>query len=88
MDYHALVVPFGLAGGRSRRFPLDPAVGSGAPEPPPGRRIDDAVGLIFNEGEKVMSKSQDSKKNVKKAPSKTPKEKKEAKRLKKAEKKY
>jgi hypothetical protein len=35
-----------------------------------------------------MSKSQDSKKNVKKAPTKTPKEKKEAKRLKKAEKKY
>jgi hypothetical protein len=32
----------------------------------------------------VMSKSQDAKKNVKKAPSKTPKEKKEAKRLKKA----
>jgi hypothetical protein len=31
-----------------------------------------------------MSKNQDAKKNVKKAPSKTPKEKKEAKRLKKA----
>jgi hypothetical protein len=31
-----------------------------------------------------MSKSQDARKNVKKAPSKTPKEKKEAKRLKKA----
>jgi hypothetical protein len=40
-----------------------------------------------NQGD-PMSKSQDSKKNVKKAPSKTPKEKKEAKRLKKAEKKY
>jgi len=35
-----------------------------------------------------MGKSQDAKKNVKKAPTKTPKEKKEAKRLKKAEKKY
>ncbi len=35
-----------------------------------------------------MSKSQDAKKNVKKAPTKTPKEKKEAKRLKKAERKY
>ena len=35
-----------------------------------------------------MGKSQDAKKNVKKAPIKTPKEKKEAKRLKKAEKKY
>lgn len=35
-------------------------------------------------GDNVMSKSQDAKKNVKKAPSKTPKEKKEAKRLKKA----
>jgi hypothetical protein len=44
--------------------------------------------ITTNEGEHVMSKSQDSKKNVKKAPSKTPKEKKEAKRLKKAEKKY
>ena len=35
-----------------------------------------------------MSKSQDAKKNVKKAPAKTPKEKKEAKRLKKAERKH
>ena len=35
-----------------------------------------------------MSKGQDAKKNLKKAPSKTPKEKKEAKRLKKAEKKH
>ncbi len=35
-----------------------------------------------------MSKSQDAKKNVKKAAAKTPKEKKEAKRLKKAEKKH
>ena len=51
-------------------------------------RIDDAERSLFNEGEHVMSKSQDSKKNVKKAPSKTPKEKKEAKRLKKAEKKH
>jgi hypothetical protein len=33
-----------------------------------------------------MAKNQDAKKNVKKAPSKTPKEKKEAKRLKRAEK--
>jgi hypothetical protein len=45
-----------------------------------------AVTLI--DGEHAMSKSQDAKKNVKKAPSKTPKEKKEAKRLKKAEKKH
>jgi hypothetical protein len=37
-----------------------------------------------NEGDQFMSKSQDAKKNVKKAPLKTPKEKKEAKRLKKA----
>jgi hypothetical protein len=35
-----------------------------------------------------MSKSQDAKKNVKKPPSKTPKERKEAKRLKKAERKH
>jgi hypothetical protein len=42
----------------------------------------------YQPGEQVMSKSQDSKKNVKKAPTKTPKEKKEAKRLKKAEKKF
>ena len=46
--------------------------------------IDRAKGHFFNQGDNVMSKSQDSKKNVKKAPSKTPKEKKEAKRLKKA----
>jgi hypothetical protein len=39
-------------------------------------------------GEHAMSKNQDAKKNVKKAASKTPKEKKEAKRLKKAEKKH
>ncbi|MES1165327.1 MAG: hypothetical protein ABUR63_06210 [Verrucomicrobiota bacterium] len=39
---------------------------------------------LSNQGLKIMSKSQDAKKNVKKAPSKTPKEKKEAKRLKKA----
>ena len=37
----------------------------------------------FRQGE-FMSKSQDAKKNVKKAPTKTPKEKKEAKRMKKA----
>jgi hypothetical protein len=89
LDYHALVAPFyGIAVGRSKRFPLDPAAGSGVRQSPPGRRIDDAERSIFNEGENVMSKSQDSKKNVKKAPTKTPKEKKEAKRLKKAEKKY
>jgi len=35
-----------------------------------------------------MGKSQDAKKNVKKEPTRTPKEKKEAKRLKKAEKKH
>ena len=35
-----------------------------------------------------MSKSQDAKKNVKKAAAKSPKEKKEAKRLKKAERKH
>ena len=44
--------------------------------------------ITFNNGEHAMGKSQDAKKNVKKAPTKTPKEKKEAKRLKKAEKKY
>ena len=36
----------------------------------------------------AMSKSQDAKKNTKKEPTKTPKEKKEAKRLKKADKKH
>jgi len=41
-------------------------------------------GSELPEGEAAMSKSQDAKKNVKKAPSKTPKEKKEAKRIKKA----
>lgn len=35
-----------------------------------------------------MGKSQDAKKNVKKPPTRTPKEKKEAKRLKKAERKH
>jgi hypothetical protein len=44
--------------------------------------------ITFNNGEHAMGKSQDAKKNVKKAPTKTPKEKKEAKRLKKAEKKH
>lgn len=78
----------GIAGGRSKRFSLYPAAVPGAGESPAGRRIDDAKTITINEGENVMSKSQDSKKNVKKAPSKTPKEKKEAKRLKKAEKKY
>ena len=44
-----------------------------------------AIGPItFQTGELFMSKSQDAKKNVKKAPTKTPKEKKEAKRLEKA----
>ena len=46
------------------------------------------VTITVNEGETLMSKSQDAKKNTKKAPTKTPKEKKEAKRLKKAEKKH
>lgn len=41
-----------------------------------------------NKGEHAVSKSQDAKKNVKKVPSKSPKEKKEAKRMKKAEKKH
>jgi hypothetical protein len=54
----------------------------------PGRRIDDAKRSLFNNGVNAMSKSPDAKKNVKKAPSKTPKEKKEAKRLKKAERKH
>jgi hypothetical protein len=81
--------PFsGSAGGRPQRLPLDPAVDSKARQLPPGRRIDDAEPSIFNEGEHVMSKSQDSKKNVKKAPAKSPKEKKEAKKLKKAERKH
>ena len=53
------------------------------------RALDRRCGTItINEGEHVMSKSQDAKKNTKKAPTKTPKEKKEAKRLKKAERKY
>jgi len=52
--------------------PIDYAVPA-APEPPAANQQGD-----------FMSKSQDAKKNVKKAPTKTPKEKKEAKRLKKA----
>jgi hypothetical protein len=55
----------------------------------PVRVSDRGYGTItINEGETLMSKSQDAKKNTKKAPTKTPKEKKEAKRLKKAEKKH
>jgi hypothetical protein len=42
---------------------------------------------LFDKGDKVMSKNHDAKKNVKKAPTKTPQEKREAKRIKKAEKK-
>jgi hypothetical protein len=48
----------------------------------------DDQAIAYQHGEHVMSKSQDAKKNVKKAPTKTPKEKKEAKRLKKAERKF
>lgn len=44
--------------------------------------------IQFNDGEVFMSKSQDAKKSTKKPPSKTPKEKKEAKKLKKAERKH
>jgi hypothetical protein len=52
---------------------------------PRGLSIDvESAGRVVNQGGTVMSKSQDAKKNVKKAPTKTPKEKKEAKRLKKA----
>jgi hypothetical protein len=78
----------GIAGGRSSRVLPEPCGG--------GRRLSSATSALvrrcgsitINEGENVMSKSQDAKKNTKKAPSKTPKEKKEAKRLKKAEKKH
>ena len=42
--------------------------------------------VFSNEGESSMSKSHDAKKNVKKAPTRTPQEKREAKRIKKAEK--
>ena len=41
---------------------------------------------FFNKGENTMSKSQDTKKAVKKEPAKTPKEKKAEKKIKKAEK--
>jgi hypothetical protein len=41
---------------------------------------------LFDKGDTVMTKSHDSKKNVKKAPTRTPQEKREAKRIKKAEK--
>ena len=41
---------------------------------------------LFDKGDTLMSKSHDAKKNVKKAPTKTPQEKREAKRIKKAEK--
>ena len=63
-------------------------MGSGANRWSPGHRTDDVKRSLFNEGDIVMSKSQDAKKNTKKAPTKTPKEKKEAKRLKKAERKH
>jgi hypothetical protein len=64
-----------------------PSSVSGADGDSCGRPIDDAT-IAINDGEYDMSKSQDAKKNVKKAPAKTPKEKKEAKRLKKAERKH
>jgi hypothetical protein len=80
--------PFtGLPGGRSQRFPLDPG-GTGRSSVAARASVRRCGTITINEGENAMSKSQDSKKNVKKAPTKTPKEKKEAKRLKKAEKKY
>ena len=41
---------------------------------------------LFDKGDNSMSKNHDAKKNVKKAPTKTPQEKREAKRIKKAEK--
>ena len=41
---------------------------------------------LFDKGDNVMSKNHDAKKYVKKAPTKTPQEKREAKRIKKAEK--
>jgi hypothetical protein len=41
---------------------------------------------LFDKGDTLMSKNHDAKKNVKKAPTKTPQEKREAKRIKKAEK--
>jgi hypothetical protein len=41
---------------------------------------------LFDRGDNVMTKSHDAKKNVKKAATKTPQEKREAKRIKKAEK--
>jgi hypothetical protein len=41
---------------------------------------------LFDKGDNVMSKNHDAKKNVKKAATKTPQEKREAKRIKKAEK--
>lgn len=62
------------AGGQApgARFDYDARAGKGRPI------------HTFTKGDHLMSKSQDAKKNVKKAPTKTPKEKKEAKRLKKA----
>jgi hypothetical protein len=68
-----------IAGGIERSF-LNPVGGN---EPVVRREI-----FNPNQGEHAMSKSQDAKKNTKKAPTKTPKEKKEAKRLKKAERKH
>ena len=41
---------------------------------------------LFDKGDIRMSKNHDAKKNVKKAPTKTPQEKRDAKRIKKAEK--
>ena len=61
-----------------------PGIGRGHNRP----RWESATGEIqFNDGEVFMSKSQDAKKSTKKPPTKTPKEKKEAKKLKKAERK-
>ena len=49
-------------------------------------RCSHRLSTVANEGESSMSKNHDAKKNVKKAPTRTPQEKREAKRIKKAEK--
>jgi hypothetical protein len=56
-------------------------------EPIPLGWIDDAEFKFFNDGEKTMSKGQDSKKAVKKEPTKTTKEKKADKKIKQEQKK-
>ena len=89
LDYHAPVEPvWGLREEIKAIAPQTLGGLRGARLSPPRRLIDDAERSLFNNGVNALSKSQDAKKNVKKAAAKSPKEKKEATRLKKAERKH